>query len=175
MRIYTPLILLAGCFQATRASWLELISMNFDTRGVYHDDGSNAYVDRDFNDGCRQRNIPGVTSLCMDWGLRRAHLFTDSGARHCYSQRSQAWIRGNGPDQGQGAIWYYQWTEVACTWPAKRALVNETETVDKRGIEEGIPEPEERKRSPGSPAYTPRRRTQKEEEENRKVILNPPL
>lgn len=157
--------------QATRASWLELIGIHFDTRGVFHDDRGYGWIDRDFNDGCSQRNLPGVRELCMNWGLRRAHLFTDSGARHCYSQKSEAWIRGNGPDQGQGAIIYYQWTEVACTWPAKRALVNEPETVDKRGIEEGIPEPNERKRSPGSPAYSRRRRTQKEEEENRKVSL----
>lgn len=53
----------------------------------------------------------------------------------------------------------------------KKALVNKPETVNKRGIEEGIPKPNERKRSPGSPAYSQRRHMQKEEEENRKVSL----
>lgn len=70
--------------QATRASWLELISIHFNTRGVFHNDRGYGWIDRDFNNSCSQRNLPGVRELYMDWGLHQAHLFIDSGARHYY-------------------------------------------------------------------------------------------
>lgn len=52
--------------QATRASWLELISIHFNTRGIFHDDRGYGWINRDFNNGCSQRNLPGVRELCMD-------------------------------------------------------------------------------------------------------------
>jgi hypothetical protein len=75
--------------------------------GVWHS-AYGAYP-IDANEGCRDPpDVPGMNSICMDWGSKRAHFFFDNQPKRCLVK---------GPDTSCGN-WdcYSQWSEVACTW-----------------------------------------------------------
>jgi len=117
MRISTPLLILAATVASprpARASWFEMISQNWNTRGIFWDDNGDAYHDRDFNEGCRTDQIPHIDEICIDWGNTRAHI-KFGGRRFCYRRDWNSWVRGD-YDQGKGGMYYSQWMSTDCTW-----------------------------------------------------------
>ena len=99
----SAIVLAAGALAATANAFdVELIAENFDARGVFNYDNGISFIDREFNDGCLQRNIPGIDTLCMDWINRRGHVI-QTGTAYCFQITYQSWTRGNGPDMSLGA------------------------------------------------------------------------
>jgi hypothetical protein len=114
---------------ATASAWhIETIAYNFNGRGKMTYDSGSGFIDRDFNDGCFDRRLPGKWDFCMDWGNARGHFFQDGGSQSiklCFRRTTHAWIRGPNPDQGQGGVRWSAWTPAACSWG--RMPGNETE------------------------------------------------
>jgi len=73
----------------------------------------------DANEGCRDPpNVPGMNSICMDWGNKRAHFFFDNQPKRCLRMTEDyEWNafadcnRGLGPSCRRSI-----WSEVACNW-----------------------------------------------------------
>ncbi|KFY64055.1 hypothetical protein V496_03488 [Pseudogymnoascus sp. VKM F-4515 (FW-2607)] len=70
----------------------------------------------DANEGCRDPpDVPGMTSICMDWGNGRGHFYFENQGKRC--------LKKTGPDFDVGPCgdttkqcsrqW---WDEVAYTW-----------------------------------------------------------
>lgn len=122
--MHLPKFLLATLTVPAVSAWhIDMIGVNYDARGAFTDNSNNRYIDRDFNDGCDNRRLPGINYLCMDWAKRRGHIVQDNGSqsfRYCFRTVRDEWIRGNGPDMSLGAMYYYRWEPTDCTWPTAR-------------------------------------------------------
>ena len=95
---------LAVCYWCTRdgqtcggqeAQW-------YSAYGVYKFDASG---------GCRTDRItvPGMTEICLDWGLTRGHFFFSSQGKRCIQQSIFLEVD---PQLSEFAVWH----EVPCTW-----------------------------------------------------------
>ncbi|SPO06929.1 uncharacterized protein DNG_09623 [Cephalotrichum gorgonifer] len=122
--MHLPKFLLATLAVPAVNAWhIEMIAQNYDARGAFFDNSGSSYIDRDFNDGCYDRRIPSIVEFCVDWARRRGHLVQDIGnqsVKYCFHTVRDSWLRGNGPEQSQGAMYYYRWEPTECTWPTAR-------------------------------------------------------
>ena len=62
------------------------------------------------NEGCRDArpDVPGLNSICFDWGNQRAHFYYDNQGKRCLRQWSSNSLFGSTSMQ--------RWKEAACTW-----------------------------------------------------------
>lgn len=70
----------------------------------------------DANEGCRDPpDVPGLLSICMDWGDGRAHFFFENQPKRCLKKTGADFDVG--PCSGSFYTCSKQWwDEVACTW-----------------------------------------------------------
>ena len=65
-------------------------------------------------EGCRDpADVPGLNSVCFDWGNKRAHFYFDNQNKRCLSQWHWADI---GPCVDNNYCSIQRWVEVPCTW-----------------------------------------------------------
>ncbi|KAK4122112.1 hypothetical protein N657DRAFT_646771 [Parathielavia appendiculata] len=73
--------------------------------GIWH----TAYgrFDVDFNEGCRDPDVPSLNWMCIDWPNQRAHFNFDGQPKRCLVKMTEEY---------QPTIRLSRWDEVGCYW-----------------------------------------------------------
>jgi hypothetical protein len=66
------------------------------------------------NEGCRDPDVPGMTSICFDWGNGRGHFYFQGQGKRCFRKWSDLEVGLCWDELGRCSI--LRWNEVACTW-----------------------------------------------------------
>jgi hypothetical protein len=121
MQLQTPL--LAGLALATGAAADRMLTTTScpniglgacNSQGEWISAYGNFFLDA--NEGCRDPpDVPGMWSICMDWGNGRAHFFFDGQAKRCLKRTGADFDVGPCADTSRHCSRQW-WEEVACTW-----------------------------------------------------------
>ncbi|PGH15255.1 hypothetical protein AJ80_05608 [Polytolypa hystricis UAMH7299] len=84
--------------------------------GLYYSDWHTGFGVYRVNahDGCRDTDIPAMTSLCVDWDNSRGHFYFENQPRRCFTKTST--VRFTGDDCWGIECWRSEWYESPCTW-----------------------------------------------------------
>jgi hypothetical protein len=78
------------------------------------DYGGNFFMDA--GEGCRNPSgwVPGMNTICWDWGNARGHFYFDGQGKRCIKEFAAVGTGGCGR-QGEGCT-AQRFNEVPCTW-----------------------------------------------------------